>query len=161
MPSDGYFLFSLSKRLKSGWTLGGDSNTIWIAKGSAKITFDIKIKTPKGAIFALYFKRKGATSEEVLAIGTDKKRPIKANVTHALIGHMNEDDSRQLSQYLKYTIVCRGMEQCEACKEAKTKQKSLPSRTETVKRVVIKKDTPKQVNERINLDISTIKAPAG
>eukprot|EP00957_Ditylum_brightwellii_P182152 13878236-Ditylum_brightwellii.AAC.1 len=41
------------------------------------------------------------------------------------------------------------------------KQKSLTSRTEIVKRVAIKKDTPKQVNERTNLDISTIKAPVG
>eukprot|EP00957_Ditylum_brightwellii_P095324 7260999-Ditylum_brightwellii.AAC.2 len=53
------------------------------------------------------------------------------------------------------------MEQCEACAEAKAKQKSLLSRTELVKRIGTKKDTPKQVNERINLDISTIKAPAG
>eukprot|EP00957_Ditylum_brightwellii_P051246 3885440-Ditylum_brightwellii.AAC.1 len=47
MPKAGYNLFSLTKRLGQGWTLGGDSNAIWITKGSVKIIFDIKIKTPK------------------------------------------------------------------------------------------------------------------
>eukprot|EP00957_Ditylum_brightwellii_P106206 8102715-Ditylum_brightwellii.AAC.1 len=121
MPNAGYNLFSLTKRLEQGWTLGRDSNAIWITKGSAKITFDIKIKTPKGAIFAMYFKRKGATSEEVSALGTDEKRPIKAKVAHTLIGHMNEADSRQSAQYLQYTIGRGGMEQCEACAKAKAK----------------------------------------
>eukprot|EP00957_Ditylum_brightwellii_P038829 2934841-Ditylum_brightwellii.AAC.1 len=58
MPNAGYNLFSLTKRLEQGWALGGGSSTIWITKGNAKITFNIKIKTPKGVIFAIYFKRK-------------------------------------------------------------------------------------------------------
>ena len=38
----------------------GDSNSIWIEKGNHKVVFDIKIKTPKGELFAVYFKRQSA-----------------------------------------------------------------------------------------------------
>jgi hypothetical protein len=161
MPNAGYNLFSLTKRLEEGWSLGGDTNAIWISKGNQKVTFDIKIKTPKGAIFAIYIKRKAATSEEVATFGSDKHKPIKAKVAHSLLGHINEVDSRTSAKYLGYEISKGSMKPCDACAESKSKQKSLPSRTEIVKRVVIKKDTPKLVNERIYLDISTIKAPAG
>eukprot|EP00957_Ditylum_brightwellii_P003970 302291-Ditylum_brightwellii.AAC.1 len=61
MPTAGYNLFGLTKLQEEGWSLGGDTNTIWITKGNQKVTFDIKTKTPKGAIFAIYIKRKAAT----------------------------------------------------------------------------------------------------
>ena len=48
--------------------IGGNANAIWLEKGDYKILFDIKIKTPKGALFCAYFKRKekrgGNNSEE-------------------------------------------------------------------------------------------------
>ena len=56
MPGSKFNLFSIAKRLEEGWKLFGDSNKIWIENGHDKITFDIKIKTPKGAIlFFLFF----------------------------------------------------------------------------------------------------------
>eukprot|EP00957_Ditylum_brightwellii_P101705 7751076-Ditylum_brightwellii.AAC.1 len=80
IPNAGYNLLSLTKRLEQEWALGGDSNVIWITKGNAKIAFDIKIKTPKGAISAMYFKCKETTSEEMLALGTDKKILLHTNL---------------------------------------------------------------------------------
>ena len=45
-------LFSLTKWLEDGWVLGGNQDALWISKGAVKIVFGIKIKVPKGAIFA-------------------------------------------------------------------------------------------------------------
>eukprot|EP00957_Ditylum_brightwellii_P083473 6345666-Ditylum_brightwellii.AAC.1 len=51
------------------------------------------------------------------------------------------------------------MPPCEACAQSKAKQKSLPKRTEVIEVVVNPKVAAKQVNERVHLGISTIKAP--
>jgi hypothetical protein len=52
-------LFSIMKMLTIGWKLGGgDGEQIWIFKEDAHIDFDIKIPTPKGTLYAMYFKHK-------------------------------------------------------------------------------------------------------
>eukprot|EP00957_Ditylum_brightwellii_P099700 7595106-Ditylum_brightwellii.AAC.1 len=76
------------------------------------------------------------------------------------MGHMNEADCKKAVQYLKHTISSGSMEKCVACAESKAQQKSLLTRTEVVKKEVRIKEVPKKVNERMCLDISTIKAPA-
>ena len=45
MPNSNFNLFSLTKRLNSGRTLGGNSEKLWIEKDGTQIVFDIKIKT--------------------------------------------------------------------------------------------------------------------
>ena len=39
-PKASFNLFSIGKRLKQGWKLGGDGKSIWITKGHNKIVFD-------------------------------------------------------------------------------------------------------------------------
>ena len=41
-----YNLYSLSKSMREGWKLEGDSKVMTLTKGDAKIFFDIKVKTP-------------------------------------------------------------------------------------------------------------------
>ena len=50
-------LFSLTKMMKIGWTLGGDSKSVWITKDGSTVIFDIMIPTNKGMLLAMYFKR--------------------------------------------------------------------------------------------------------
>ena len=57
MPESKYNLFSITKRILDGWTLGGDDNTMWLRKDGKEIKFDIKIKTPKSAIVCMYMKQ--------------------------------------------------------------------------------------------------------
>jgi hypothetical protein len=47
-------LFSIPKMLTQGWKLGGDGEQIRIFKEDARIDFDIKIPTPKGALYAMH-----------------------------------------------------------------------------------------------------------
>ena len=56
-PNSRFNLFSVTKRMQDGWILGGDKESMWLTKGDQKINFDIKISTPKGALFCIYFKR--------------------------------------------------------------------------------------------------------
>ena len=158
-PDAEYNLFSLTKRLEDGFKLGGDKNAIWISKGDIKITFDIKISTPKGAIFAVYFKRKLGDNDEVAAVIADRKKVINANTVHGLVGHMNDVSGRQVMKYLGYDIARKSMTPCGACAEAKAKQRSLPSRVETVRTVVNPKQRASVANGRIFLDISSVKSP--
>ena len=159
MPQAGYNLFSLTKRLDEGWTLGGSAEAIWIEKGGKRITFDIKIKTPKGAIFAIYLKRKMHNENEVAAVVPDKTKAITAKLAHALVGHMGEAQSRKVVKHLGFTVSRGAMPKCEPCAQAKAKQKSLPSRVEVLDKQVHDKATATAANERLFLDISTIKAP--
>eukprot|EP00957_Ditylum_brightwellii_P013454 1015393-Ditylum_brightwellii.AAC.1 len=58
-------------------------------------------------------------------------------------------------------MVSRGsMPKCKPCATAKAKQKSLPSRVEVLDKKVHDKETATAVNERLFLDISTVRAPA-
>ena len=160
LPQSGYNLFSLTKRLEDGWTLGGNANAIWITKGKLKVTFDIKIKTPKGAIFAIYLKRKVNDDKEVAAVMPDKNKSISTTVAHGLTGHINETDSKKIVKHLGYKVSRGSAPKCEPCAQSKAKQKSLPSRITVIKKVVQPKAIAATVNEHIHLDISTIKAPA-
>jgi hypothetical protein len=54
VPDNKFNLFSITKRLNSGWKLGGDTNSIWLSKGNNKVVFDLKIKTKGGSIYAMY-----------------------------------------------------------------------------------------------------------
>jgi hypothetical protein len=75
-------LFSIPKMLTQGWKLGGDGEQIWIFKEDAHIDFDIKIPTPKGALYVMYFKCSMETGLTVTS--TEAKMPmVKA---HELLG---------------------------------------------------------------------------
>ena len=120
-PGSEFNLFSLTKRLDDEWILGGNKKCIWISQGNKKIVFDIKIVTPKGAIFAAYFKRKMRKSEKVAAVMADKRREITAEAAHGLVGHINDHKGRQVVQYLGFKIARKVMTPCGACAEAKAK----------------------------------------
>jgi len=60
IPEANFNLFSITRRLRQGFKLGGDKNSIWLEKSDKKIVFDIVIPTPKGAIYCAYLKRKNA-----------------------------------------------------------------------------------------------------
>ena len=68
VPGSSFNLFSVSKRLENGWKVGENSNAIWLEEGDYKILFDIKIKTPKGALFCAYFKKKRWQQQRITTV---------------------------------------------------------------------------------------------
>ena len=92
----------MTSRKDQGWELVGDANDICITKGDQQGKFNIKIKIPKGAIYAMYIKIKGADNEEVTILGAEKHNPIKDKFTHALMVYINEADRRRSAWHLGY-----------------------------------------------------------
>ena len=136
--------------------MGGDATAIWLAKGGNKITFDIKIKTPKGALFCAYIKRK-----EVATTAKNNGKQMSVRLAHDVSGHTAKENSKTTMMYLGYKVAQEEMQPCSACAEAKARQKNLPTRVLSQQVVRMKVPIPSEVNGKVNLDISTIKTPKG
>jgi hypothetical protein len=96
--SSSFNMFSLTKMMKQGWTLGGDQETgITLSKGDQKLTFDIPIETPKGVVYAIYINR-----SEVAAPALPTTMSIEK--AHHLLGHQSEDATRKTAKSLGWTI---------------------------------------------------------
>ena len=84
VPNANFNLFSVTRRMQNGWTLSGDKNAIILTKDGRTITFDILIKTKKGALYCVYFKRNGR--EEF----GNAQVTMSVNKAHELLGHPSE-----------------------------------------------------------------------
>ena len=73
------------------------------------------------------------------------------NLAHELLGHGDENSTRETAKALGIEIARGTMKPCKACADAKAKQKNLPTHGEHV--------PSKDSNERIFLDQATVKAP--
>ena len=102
--------------------LGGDKAAIWISKGDEKIVFDIKIKMPKGAIFAAFFKRDVGSDNKVAAVVADKKKRINADTAHMLVGHINDVDVQKMLSILDLNL--QGKLCCHVARVLKEKPSS-------------------------------------
>ena len=155
MPDSSFNLFSLTKRLNTGWTLGGNSEKLWIEKDGTQIVFDIKIKTPKGAIYCMYFKREIAVS----TLDSKHGKSVSEQLGHDIMGHMNTPKARESLNYLGYEIIKGSMKPCVSCAEAKAKQRGFPMQVVHHSKPMDNISIPKKAGEEIGIDLSTIKAP--
>eukprot|EP00957_Ditylum_brightwellii_P142671 10870770-Ditylum_brightwellii.AAC.1 len=62
------------------------------------------MKTPKGAIFAIYLKCNINIEEELMVVVPDKKKAIMATVAHAITSHIGKTQSRKIVKHLGYTV---------------------------------------------------------
>ena len=69
IPDCTFNLFSISKRLKQGWKLGGSKEALVLTSPNGKylVKFDITISTPNGHLYAMCIARK---SQEVAGVAT-------------------------------------------------------------------------------------------
>ena len=58
LETSNYNLFSVSKLVSSGWKINSDVSKVVMSKDSIVLTFDIAVKTTRGALFCTHFKRK-------------------------------------------------------------------------------------------------------
>ena len=117
--------------------------------------FDIKIKTPKVALFYVYFKK----NYEVAVAAKNNDKPMSVRLAHDVSEHTAKVDSKMTMKYLGYNITRRDMQHCSVCAEAKVRQKNLPTRAISIQVVKMEPPIPKEGNGKANLDIITIKAP--
>jgi hypothetical protein len=84
------------------------------------LLFSIVINTPKGALYVSKFSRQGG--DEVVGGATSKAPTYNTKKAHELLGHNNENDTRQMARHLGWTITRGPSEVCESCAHAEARQ---------------------------------------
>jgi hypothetical protein len=124
LPEGNFNLFSVTRLQKKGWTLTGNVDYIKLEKGTKSLLFNIVIKTPKGALYVGKFSRKGG--DKVMGGATNNAPTYNIKKAHELLGHNNENDTRQMASHLGRTITRGPLGVCESCANAKARQKNMP-----------------------------------
>ena len=119
-----------------------------MTKGSSKVMLYIVINTPRGSLFCAYFKRNSEKLEADIDVTNQK---ISIQLTHDILGHMDEECIRLPEKSLAYKPTRGKLKPCEVCAAGKAKQKNV---TKSSDHVPVKENYGK-----ILLDISTIKIP--
>ena len=108
VPDCAFSLFSLSKRLKKGWNLHGNADTLILISpdGACKLQFDIKITTPNGVLYAIYMKRTHVEHANVVANTNKPEKNTKMSVlqAHEKLGHINARATVQIADSLGWTL---------------------------------------------------------
>jgi hypothetical protein len=99
------------------------------------LLLNIVINTPKGALYVGKFSRKGG--DEVVGGATSKAPTNNITIAHELLGHNNENDTRQMTSHLGWTIIREPLGVCESCVNAKARQKNMPKISTGEKATVI------------------------
>ena len=85
-----------------------------------------------------------------MASAAKTNKPISINLAHCSFGYGDEHITREIARALGFEITNGTMKPCNACAAAKAKQKNLPTSRNHI---------PSKIsNERMHLDIATIKA---
>ncbi len=109
------------------------------------------INTPKGALYVGKFSRKGG--DEVTGGATNYAPTFNIKKAHELLGHNNENDTRQMASHLGWTITREPLEVCESSVNAKAGQNNLPK--------ISTGDKASVINGRWFHDSSTLKVHKG
>ena len=150
LPDGKFNLFSVLRLQNEGWLLHGDKDCIWMTKEKGKIVFDIKILTPKGAVYAMYFKHLSIQGE--LANGTtDGGSKLTIGQAHARLGHIGEDAVCKIVGHIRWQLTRGQLMACEACAVGKARQWNLGNHSS--------EPLPVSNCMRVFLDILLIKKP--
>ena len=97
VPDCAFNLFIISKRLKQGWSLGGDACALELISPNGKngIKFDIRISMPNGMLFATYMKQTQDKVANVATTGIHPKKQVEMSIQQA---HKNWDISMREQQ---------------------------------------------------------------
>ena len=154
VPDCAFNLFSLSKRLKKGWSLHGNADALTLSSpdGACKLRFDIKITTPNGVLFAICMKRTHAEHANVVTNGNKNEKMTKMSVlqAHEKLRHINARATVQVAESLGWVLTGNRTINCVSCAAGKAKQKSL-------NKVKIPDPDDEKNWYRAYLDISTVK----
>ena len=146
-------LFLVTKMIKEGWVLSGDKNAMWLKKGDQEVVFDIIIPTSEGILFVMYMKC-NINGEVAGASAATNKKIVLIKKAHEWLGHSNEDATHETAKQLGWQLSQGELGVCDACTEAKAKQKNL--HTKMAEEMTDKAMKP---NQCMYLDLATIKSP--
>jgi hypothetical protein len=102
-------LLSLTKLMRQGWILGGDSETgITLTKANSVLAFNIPIETPRGVVFAVRIQRTEVATPALL-------KTMNVEEAHRLLGHQSEEATRKTAKHLGWTLTKGSLPTCLPC----------------------------------------------
>ena len=108
VPDCAFNLFSLSKRLKKGWSLHGNTDALTLSSpdGSCKLWFDIKITTPNGVLYVILMKRTQAEHANVVMNNNKPEKKTKMSLlqAHEKLGYINAHVTVQITDSLGWVL---------------------------------------------------------
>ena len=116
VPALLFNLFSITKRQLDGWSLGSNRTAIWIEKGLVRLTFDIRIETSKGVLFAVCI---WCNTIDMLWVSQSTRPRLSYNRVHAMLGHMGEEATCSIAWALQWDIISGFTVPCISCMAAK------------------------------------------
>ena len=116
-------LFRLTYMLRKGWEIHGTGDYIKLKKDKITITFDIKIRTPKGMLFVMKFVR--TPPSDLTMNGIDTAKTLNITKAHRILTHIGEEDTRKIMAHLGYTLTRGTLKVCDSCGLAKAKRKAI------------------------------------
>jgi hypothetical protein len=144
IPESHYNLISITQLMEGGHSVKANKKDgITVQKGEGVMRFDIRVEMPKGVLWCAYIKRNEPKSE-IAAESSDLKinnQPaeskkglksvIKMNIekVHAILGHSNEDTTRNMAAVLNMQITRGSLKTCEPCAVAKVRQMNVNNKS--------------------------------
>ena len=165
-PECPFNVISATNKMKNGWTVYGDKAGMTLEKNGVQIVFDIHIHTPKGVLYAAYFKRQSAVNELSLTateqsntqwtlVNNSKARKWSIMEAHVKYGHHNEKTTRAIAATNGVQISRGSLGVCEPCTRGKAKQKkNVPKTTDS-------RDNLLPTESRMFMDLSTLRSSTG
>jgi Arginine methyltransferase-interacting protein, contains RING Zn-finger len=146
-------MFSITKCIKKGWKLTGDSECgLILTKDGVEVRFDIKISTKSGVLYCALLKRhmvEGDIGAVVLSNNQDSSIRLNIKTAHDRLGHCDEERTRDTARLLNWSITRGTLPPCRDCAAAKARQRNVPQVSNHV--------PTEDINGRVFLDVSTIK----
>ena len=109
-----------------GWILRGNEKAITLEKNGVVLTFDIKVRTPKGIVYCAKFERE----IELCNASATRNAKVSIGLLHQQLCHCGEDLARKTAKVVGIEITRGNLKVCEACAKGKAQQKPLPRNTE-------------------------------
>jgi hypothetical protein len=112
--------------MENGWRLGGNSvQGIVLEKSGLRISFNIRVETAKGVLWAGCMRRKAFESVSSAPAATQ----LSIQQVQGCLGHMNEDSTRKAATALGWRLTPGSLSPCEGCAIGKRRQKNDPKDT--------------------------------
>ena len=167
-PEAKFNLCSITSMMKKGWTMQGDTEAITLTfksgNATSTIKFDVKVKTASSVLYCARIKLDRENEVAAIQASEDEtkngawKRVSNINILHQELGHMNHSECRAIARHVGIELNRKPTITCEACAQAKSRRKNLPTRQKTIYNEVFDGEKVK-INERISLDLSKIAMP--
>jgi hypothetical protein len=91
-----YNLLSVTKIMNSGWKLEGNEKSMSLVKDKKKLTFDIKIHTTRGVLFAVKIDRR---TEIAGIVNVEKKvKKVISMEEHQCFGHLSQQSTKDIEK---------------------------------------------------------------